>query len=126
MKQAKFNYRCRTPEEWLSLGVIDGKQYPIPAEALIEISEEKLKKMEKSTTKKNDKNALFGWQLVAVFSYTENFGTRHWKVMTLDGEKRTYILPRLYFRFLAEDPRIFTQRIVAAISERARTVTSLK
>lgn len=110
----------------MNLGTIDGKQYPLPAEALIEMSAEQLKKMDKVTEEENEEEILFSWQLVAVFNYSENSGIRYWKVMTLDGERRTYHLPRLYFRFVAEDPRIFAKRITAALLERTRTITSLK
>lgn len=33
-------YDCRTPEEWVSLGKVNGTRYPVPGLALLPTSEE--------------------------------------------------------------------------------------
>ncbi|XP_031787006.1 dynein heavy chain 1, axonemal isoform X2 [Nasonia vitripennis] len=102
-------YDCRTPDEWLDLGLVGGRRYPVPAEALLESS------AEESTP---------SWRPVAVINYVPS--SRLWQILTLDSSSRTFHRSRLYFRFFAEDPRIFAQRIEAAMLARRRAEVGLR
>ncbi|RZB40394.1 hypothetical protein BDFB_001449 [Asbolus verrucosus] len=114
-------YDCRTPENWLELGLIKGVRNPLPAEAFIPVEEYKL-----DNIKNFDElfNNLCEWVNVAVMDY--NPGTKLWKVLTLDGTRRIAELPRIYIMFKAEDPSIFAQRIKAAVDLRKHTETTLR
>ena len=80
---------------------MNGKQYPLPGQALIE--------------KK--------WQLVAIQSY--NSTNKLWTVMNIEGERSIFNLPRIFVRFFAEDPRIFADRIENVLSERQRAENNI-
>ncbi|XP_058804505.1 dynein axonemal heavy chain 1-like [Phymastichus coffea] len=90
-----YTYDCRTAEEWLRLGEVASKRHPLPAQAL---------------TIGADK-----WQLVAVINYNEDSSLR---LLSLDGKKTIFTLPRLRVRFIAEDPRIFAERLESALKTR--------
>ncbi|OXU24749.1 hypothetical protein TSAR_002051 [Trichomalopsis sarcophagae] len=102
-------YDCRTPDEWLDLGLVDGRRYPVPAEALLESSAEE---------------PTPSWRPIAVINYVPS--SRLWQILTLDSSSRTFHRSRLYFRFFAEDPRIFAQRIEAAMLARRRAEVGLR
>ncbi|KAJ8667913.1 hypothetical protein QAD02_009576, partial [Eretmocerus hayati] len=126
-------FDCRTPKEWLDLVTIDGKIYPLPAEALLRTSTTNKIPSSASSQKSNStlleganfsENSDLRWERVAVMDYEAD--KKLWKTMTLDGEKRIYKLPRLLVRFLAEDPRIFVSRVEAALLERSNAKASIK
>ncbi|CAG5057881.1 unnamed protein product [Parnassius apollo] len=79
------DFDCRTPEEWLSLGNIEGEQYPCPGLAFIP-------KEDGSNRGSGDViqmlNNLYEWINVAIFSYDKK--TENWEVMALDGSKRRF------------------------------------
>uniref|UniRef100_A0ABD2WRH4 Dynein heavy chain 1, axonemal n=1 Tax=Trichogramma kaykai TaxID=54128 RepID=A0ABD2WRH4_9HYME len=102
-------YDCRTPREWLQLGQIDGKQYPLPAEALLPLSSD-------DDAADEHRQASYDWQLVAVEAYEPD--ARLWSLKILCEKPRYYRLPRIYLRFLAEDPRVFASRVEAALLAR--------
>lgn len=44
-----------------------------------------------------------------------------WEVMSLDGLKRTFLLPKLFLMMKAEDPVNFSHRIAEAIALRKKS-----
>ncbi|XP_055077981.1 dynein axonemal heavy chain 1 [Periophthalmus magnuspinnatus] len=130
-------FDCRTPEDWLSLGVTEGSsdRKPIPAKALL------------PTEVSFDSGALtqeYNWQLVGVLDYNKETSLYlvekvHLKDLSgnsilsqqqektlLTGEKPyitegRYWVPRIRVLFKAEDPRIFVQRIKNAKDLRDNT-----
>lgn len=110
----------RTPDDWLNLGIIDGVRYPLPATVFVE----KVIRM-KWTFNQDDKlSNLFGWFDAAVTDYDNK--RKVWTVLTLDGHKRKFLLPRIYVYFLGEDPRKFAQRVAAAVKQRRIAETSIR
>ncbi|XP_024940673.1 dynein heavy chain 1, axonemal [Cephus cinctus] len=106
-----MEYDCRTVDDWLVLGTIDGFRHPLPAAVFVENREEV-----RLIANDNRMDHLYGWYNAAVMGYNDD--TKLWKVYILDGSHRTYTLPRIYIRFYAEDPRLFSKRIVAALKDR--------
>ncbi|XP_076627799.1 dynein axonemal heavy chain 1 [Colletes latitarsis] len=114
-------YDCRTTEDWINLGIIDGVSYPLPATVFVPKYHE-----EDERFRRIDDLAghLFAWHNAAVTSYDSR--KKLWTVLTLDGRKRTYFIPRIYIRFYAEDPRIFAKRVAAAVEHRRIAEASIK
>ncbi|RLU27110.1 hypothetical protein DMN91_000909 [Ooceraea biroi] len=106
-------YDCRTVDDWINLGVIDGVRYPIPATVFVEKAMRKERIFDRNKELLSD---LFGWFHAAVTDYDDE--KRVWTVVILDGLKRKFHLPRIYIRFFAEDPRKFVQRIATAVKQR--------
>lgn len=113
--------RCRTIEEWLNLGTVDGKRSPLPATVFVPRFQEDDRKFDKADHMLEN---LFAWCNAAVTGY--DYHTKLWSVITLDGRKRKYSIPRIYIRFYAEDPRIFAKRMAAAIESRRIAEASIK
>uniref|UniRef100_G1MWR4 Dynein axonemal heavy chain 1 n=1 Tax=Meleagris gallopavo TaxID=9103 RepID=G1MWR4_MELGA len=134
-------YDCRTPEEWISLGLEPGSRdrKPVPGRALLPtddvLGHGKDPKSQKLTYK---------WIDVGVLDYDKE--TKLYLVHKLDKnglvrdeegrpilnggvtpEERApllpcqYWVPRVYLMFLAEDPQLFAQRIVSASILRKKT-----
>ncbi|XP_076380684.1 dynein axonemal heavy chain 1 [Megalopta genalis] len=106
-------FDCRTIEDWLNLGRIDGKRSPLPAAVFAPRVQEEGQKFDKASDMLDN---LFAWCNAAVTDY--DYDTKLWSVITLDGKKRKYSIPRIYIRFYAEDPRICARRMAAAIEDR--------
>ncbi|XP_018365084.1 PREDICTED: dynein heavy chain 1, axonemal-like [Trachymyrmex cornetzi] len=113
-------YDCRTTEEWINLGIIDGIRYPLPATVFVERIIDKKKIFDRY----NILNNLYGWFHAAVTDY--NNEQKLWTVLTLDGLKRKFLLPRIYIRFFGEDPRKFAKRVAAAVKQRQIAETSIR
>ncbi|XP_076646491.1 dynein axonemal heavy chain 1-like [Halictus rubicundus] len=114
-------YDCRTIEDWLNLGIIDGKRSPLPATVFVPTFQEEERKFDKASHMLEN---LFSWCNAAVTDY--NYDTKLWSVITLDSRKRRYSIPRIYIRFYAEDPRIFANRMAVAIENRRIAEESIK
>ncbi|KAK9309948.1 hypothetical protein QLX08_000576 [Tetragonisca angustula] len=114
-------YDCRTAEDWINLGVIDGKHYPLPATVFVPRfrSEDEMFSLED-----NQLNNLFTWTNAAITHY--NHERKLWSVLTLDGRKRKFKIPRIYIRFFAEDPRNYVKRLKVAIEHRRTAEASIK
>ncbi|XP_060831781.1 dynein axonemal heavy chain 1-like [Bombus pascuorum] len=114
-------YDCRTVEDWINLGVIDGTRYPLPATVFVPRfrSEDETFSLED-----NRLNNLFAWTNAAVTHYDRE--RKLWTVLTLDGRKRKFKIPRIYIRLFAEDPRIYAKRVAAAIEHRRIAEASIK
>lgn len=116
-----YIYYSRTPENWLELGVIKGVRNPLPGEAFVPVVSEVLDPF----TKIEDLfTHLCQWVNVAVMDYDDD--KKLWKIMTLDGTRRTFELPRIYVMFKAEDPDVFARRIKAAVDLRRVTEATLR
>lgn len=111
----------RTAEEWINLGIINGVRYPLPATVFVERVMDKKWIFDRDD---NTLNNLFGWFHAAVTDY--DYERKLWTVLTLDGLKRTFFLPRIYVQFFGEDPRKFAKRIIAAVKGRQIAETSIR
>lgn len=133
-------YDCRTPEEWLSLGVEPGSEdrKPIPGKALLPTDDVLGHEDPKSH------KLIYKWIDVGVLDYDEKtkfylvHKTNHMGLVR-DEEGRCilnggvtdkgrapqmpcqYWVPRVRLLFLAEDPRIFAQRVISANNLRKKT-----
>ncbi|CAH0397622.1 unnamed protein product [Chilo suppressalis] len=116
------DFDCRIPEEWLSLGVIEGEQYPCPGLAFLPKDESKTAKTTGDTLQ--ILNNLYEWTNVAAFSYDK--ASQTWEVMTLDGTKRKFNIPRIRLMFKADDPETFAQRIKFAVDLRRQVENDLR
>ncbi|XP_039313454.1 dynein heavy chain 1, axonemal [Solenopsis invicta] len=114
-------YDCRTAEEWINLGIINGVHYPLPATVFVERIIDKKWIFDHDD---NTWNNLYGWFNAAVMGYDNE--RKVWTVLTLDGFKRKFYLPRIYIRFFGEDPKRFAKRIAAAIKQRQIAETSIR
>ncbi|KAG5345241.1 DYH1 protein, partial [Acromyrmex charruanus] len=112
-------YDCRTTEEWINLGIINDIRYPLPARVFVETIIDKKWTFDRYNTVNN----LFGWFHAAVMDY--NNEQKLWTVLTLDGFKRKFLLPRIYIQFFAEDPRKFAKRVAAAIKQKQIAETNI-
>ncbi|XP_075915059.1 dynein axonemal heavy chain 1-like [Petromyzon marinus] len=106
---------CRTPEEWLSLGLDSesGIRKPVPARAFLPLDEK-------------SKSAM-SWVSVGVLDYDHS--TRLYLVQRADANGRVRLapkgdpphrawLPRVLVAFHAEDPRRFAARVARAVASR--------
>lgn len=112
---------CRTAEEWINLGIINGVRYPLPATVFVERIINKKWIFDRDV---NTLNNMFGWFHAAVTDYDDK--EKVWTVLTLDGLKRKFLLPRIYIQFFGEDPRKFAKRVAAAIKQRQIAETSIR
>ncbi|KAJ0023918.1 hypothetical protein NQD34_003817, partial [Periophthalmus magnuspinnatus] len=128
-------FDCRTPEDWLSLGVTEGSsdRKPIPAKALLPTENAFISLMKDSGALTQEYN----WQLVGVLDYNKETSLYlvekvHLKdlsgnsILSQQQEKTLltegrYWVPRIRVLFKAEDPRIFVQRIKNAKDLRDNT-----
>ncbi|XP_023289892.1 dynein heavy chain 1, axonemal [Orussus abietinus] len=114
---------CRTVKDWTDLGTIDGVRHPLPATVFVE------KPLIEEEDKEEDKEAHpldkhFEWCYAAVTDF--DAGTKLWSVLTLDGFKRVFRVPRIYIRFFAEDPRTHAKRIKAALDQRRKAEACIR
>ncbi|KAL7843672.1 hypothetical protein AOLI_G00251840 [Acnodon oligacanthus] len=130
-------FDCRTPEDWLALGFEPGSKdrKPVPAKALLPSSDFILPEEQKSLTPE------YSWQSVGVLDYCPEkkqylvqkadphgqirdskgkhvIGAPNNKGPPIAGQFR---VPRVRLMFLAEDPRLFAQRVQFACSFRRTT-----
>ncbi|XP_078663939.1 dynein axonemal heavy chain 1-like [Branchiostoma floridae x Branchiostoma belcheri] len=131
-------YDCRTPEEWIRMGLEDGVQKPVPGRALLPTVDSLDRKDPK------DPNIFYHWCEVGVLEY--NPDTQLYLVQKLDKHGKLankplpddsiytrngpqtrifmsnqYWIPRVRLMFCAEDPAVFTRRVADAV--RARKLT---
>ncbi|KAJ8728552.1 hypothetical protein PYW07_006248 [Mythimna separata] len=116
------DFDCRIPEEWMSLGMIEGEQYPCPGVAYIPKDDSKPVKQNGEIIQ--NLNGLYEWTNVAAFSYDKKIDK--WEVMALDGSKRHYTVPRIRLMFKADDPDTFAQRVKFAIDLRKEVENNLR
>lgn len=103
------------------MGLIDGVRHPLPAMSFVE----KIRTNERNNYLSDVQlNNLYEWHLSAVTDYDSC--KKLWTVFTLDGHKRTFLLPRIYIRFIAEDPKVFARRVAAAVKERQIVETHIR
>ncbi|XP_037871312.1 dynein axonemal heavy chain 1 isoform X2 [Bombyx mori] len=116
------DFDCRIPSEWLSLGLIEGEQYPCPGLAFIPKDDAKPTKGNVDLIQTF--NSLYEWTNVAAFSFDEK--TEKWEVMALDGTKRRYNIPRIRLMFKADDPETFARRVKFAVDLRREVENNLR
>ncbi|XP_025162148.1 dynein heavy chain 1, axonemal-like [Harpegnathos saltator] len=114
-------YDCRTAEEWINFGIIDGIRYPLPATVFIEKAAQMNRILYRD---RHTLDELFSWTEAAVMDY--NSEKKVWTVLALDGSKRKFVLPRIYVRFHGEDSRKFVQRVAAAVKQRRIAEATIK
>ncbi|CAG9128677.1 unnamed protein product [Plutella xylostella] len=117
------DFDCRTPEEWMGLGLIDGEQHPCPGLAYIPRDETKTKKIY-GGDKIQIFNNIYDWTNAAVFSFDKI--TDKWHIMALDGTKRRFDIPRIRLMFKADDPETFVQRIKFAVDHRNEVENNIR
>ncbi|XP_060531534.1 dynein axonemal heavy chain 1-like [Cylas formicarius] len=100
-------FDVRSPQNWLQNANLEGVQYPLPGEAFVPNPN-----IEQHITP----DELYHLVDVAIGEYDKE--KMLWKVLTLDGLKRTFWLPRIYFMFKAEDPMHYGMRLKAALDLR--------
>ncbi|XP_078481026.1 dynein axonemal heavy chain 1-like isoform X3 [Ciona intestinalis] len=131
-------YDCRTPDEWLGLGVEGGVRKPVPAKALLPTED----KLDKGDPK--DPNITYKWFNVGMLDYDKESDL--WFVQKVDdngrvldtrgqsvvngGIKRSgsrlslpqqYWIPRIRLLFRAEDASVFAHRVAEAYRLRKKT-----
>lgn len=104
------------------MGVIKSKRNPLPAEAFVPIIEQEA--LEDFTNLDYLLTRLCEWVNAAVMDYDPI--TKLWKILTMDGSKRTFELPRIYIMFKGEDPSLFAQRVKKAMMLRENTENTLR
>ncbi|XP_065685160.1 dynein axonemal heavy chain 1 isoform X1 [Hydra vulgaris] len=103
------DYDCRTPSDWLALGLEGNIRKPVPGKAFLP----------KGMTSSN--SSEYQWVNVGMVDY--NFETQLYSIIEKPEEKELkdiYLVPRIRLMFFAEDPHIFVQRIKNAYEERKR------
>ncbi|OXB70495.1 UNVERIFIED_CONTAM: hypothetical protein H355_004966 [Colinus virginianus] len=141
------DYDCRTPEEWISLGLEPGShdRKPVPGRALLPTDDALGHEDPKS------QKLIYKWTDVGVLDYNKEMNLylvhkldKNGLVcdeegrpilnggITPEGIARRapllscqYWVPRIYLLFLAEDPRVFAQRVVYANTLRKKTEAQL-
>ncbi|TGZ66131.1 hypothetical protein CRM22_005485 [Opisthorchis felineus] len=128
-------YDCRTPEDWLEMGIEDGVRKPVPALCLLP------ERDDQHHLDVRDPEIVWKWQLSGVLDYDKK--SKLWLVQKVDENGRLldeygnpivngglllngtfsepnsqYWVPRLQVMFIAEDPDVFAQRIAAAYRDR--------
>lgn len=103
------------------MGVIKGKRNPLPAEAFVAVEEEVL---EDCANLDSLFMKLCKWVNAAVLDYDPI--TKLWKILTMDGRKKLFELPRIYVMFKGEDPILFAERIKKAVELRQNTENTLR
>lgn len=132
-------YDCRTPEDWLLQAVEGRVRKPVPALALLPVTDYEME----------SKNLVYEWQRIGVLDYEP---TRDlYFVQKANAENRIvdkqyhpvidggfdengnrlelpvqYWIPRIRLMFLAEDPKKFADRVAAAYFMRRRVESELR
>ncbi|VDD79452.1 unnamed protein product [Mesocestoides corti] len=123
------DYDCRTPSDWLALGLVGKVRKPIPAIALLPGVE---------TPEDVDMRSVevsWHWQKCAVIDY--NWNTKKWlvrrKISNICGPTKDptvaesqYWIPRIQLMFLAEDPVIFAKRVAQAYYDREAAEATIR
>ncbi|XP_025602682.2 dynein axonemal heavy chain 1-like [Athalia rosae] len=122
-------FDCRTSEDWVNLGSIDGVRHPIPGEVFVERPKghkipENFDDPENGNQSYDSLDYLYDWYNAAITDYDKH--RRLWSVFTLDGYKRSFVLPRIYIRFYAEDARTSARRISDALAARRKTEACIR
>ncbi|KAF3689531.1 Dynein heavy chain 1 [Channa argus] len=124
-------YDCRTPEDWLALGNTEGltERKPIPAKALLPTDD---------NIPSEDTGSFcmeYSWHLVGVLDYSKvkcQYLVQKVPLSSKDENSKSpgvsplvagtkYWVPRIRLLFIAEDPRIFVERIQFALKWRENT-----
>ncbi|XP_063071051.1 dynein axonemal heavy chain 1 [Engraulis encrasicolus] len=122
-------YDCRTPQDWMALGIEPGshKRKPVPAKAL-------LPNFDKIGQDLKNPSVVYSWHSVGVLEFNPSKklflvhkADRNGRVRDVNGRPVTlkskskgtllcgqYWVPRIQVQFCAEDPREFAQRILFA------------
>lgn len=141
-------FDCRNPNEWLELGLVDGKQHPVPGKALLLRERGKNGKgyawTDVGTLDYDDMKQLFLVQVVGTGGLQHNVIPAANGVMengTVNGEadgneepkrKRSKVegaqfwVPRIQLLFAAEDPINFAERVAKAYALRCETEALLR
>ena len=141
-------FDCRNPNEWLELGLVDGKQHPVPGKALLLRERGKNGKgyawTDVGTLDYDDMKQLFLVQVVGTGGLQHNVIPAANGVMengTVNGEahgneepkrKRSKVegaqfwVPRTQLLFAAEDPINFAERVAKAYALRCETEALLR
>lgn len=98
-------YDCRTPEEWMELGEVDGQMKGVPAHTVA-----------------NDSTGALSWTACTVLKYDPDSQVYH---CIVNGRATPAAVPRVHLLFTAEDPRVFADRVAAAHKLRADTESEL-
>ncbi|CAB3221174.1 unnamed protein product [Arctia plantaginis] len=114
------DFDCRVPEEWMSLGLIDGEQHPCPGLALIP----KVDARPMNGDLFHYLNNLYEWTNVAALGHDPTTG--RWDIMALDGTKRTYSIPRIRLLFKADDPDTYAMRLKFAVEFRKEVENNIR
>ncbi|KAK3917290.1 Dynein heavy chain 1, axonemal [Frankliniella fusca] len=103
-------------KEWLSLGEVGGEQRPVPVEAYVPESSQ-------AGPGPGAQGGLrYRWVDAGAVAFDPE--RRLWTVV--DAAKREHLLPRLYVRFRAEDPVLFSQRIKEAAQMREECEVAIR
>lgn len=140
-------YDCRNPQEWLELGLIDGKQHPVPGKALLLKDNGKIGKeyvwTDVGTLEYDADKQLFLVQVVGTGGLQHNVipttnGAAGNGIMNGDvhnkGPKKKHSkleaqqvwVPRIQLLFAAEDPVNFAERVAKAYALRCETEALLR
>ncbi|VDN11644.1 unnamed protein product, partial [Dibothriocephalus latus] len=137
------DYDCRTPSDWLSLGLENSVRKPVPAVALLPVRDDK------HDSDMRNPELSWAWQRVGVLDYEPK--SKQWLVQksdacnrVLDDQKNPvvngglqptghftkmptqYWVPRIQIRFIAEDPVVFAKRIATAYRSREDTEAAIR
>ncbi|KAM3174254.1 hypothetical protein ACTXT7_010920 [Hymenolepis weldensis] len=137
------DYDCRTPSEWLSLGLDGNVRKPVPALALLPVTDDRHDDNIRS------RDVKWCWQRCGVLDYDVNI--RRWFVQKTDSGDRIlnkegqpivnggidshgyycqldsqYWIPRIQLMFLAEDPVIFAKRVASAYKARNEAESTIR
>lgn len=138
-----FDADSQTPPDWLHMGQLPGERHPLPADAFLprnffsDITDESVEHTVRMSIQSQARQSsmsrqyteaeaealrkqllraqLFTWVRCSVHQYNER--TRRWLVTDLESG-RHYTIPRIYLRFLAEDGRLFVERVRGALRRR--------
>ncbi|XP_049940877.1 dynein axonemal heavy chain 1-like, partial [Schistocerca serialis cubense] len=117
------DFDCRTPDEWINVGIVDDVRHPVPAEAFIPLTGGTDGSI--PTGPDNDITSLYDWVRVAVTDYDKE-AKLYTVLSTSDGTDRIFHLPRIYVMFKAEDPINFADRIADAVQRRDEAENNIK
>ncbi|CAH8612538.1 unnamed protein product [Heterobilharzia americana] len=136
-------FDCRTPSDWLALGIDGGVRKPVPAVCLLPEDDNQ------HELDIRDPEIKWKWQLAGVLDY--DLRSKLWFVQKVDSSGRIldnngkpivnggllpngtfaelntqYWIPRIQLMFLAEDPHIFAERVATAFRDRQQHESALR
>lgn len=115
-----FDFGIMLPEDWLNLGMLDGKRHPVPAIAFLPNVMQTNILYENETDRRNN---TYKWTMVTVLDYDS--ASARWLITDLESEK-THRIPRLFMMFLAESPMLFVKRTQHAMASRLNAEKYIK